>query len=278
MKPLMLAIATSVALGATPIIAAGQHGPKAQPTTAKSAHAQAPQTKPSTTKPAAAKPATVKPATVKPAMAVKPAKATAPATKAPKTTQTTKAAKPATTTPKLKPAPTKSEVTATPVKSTKPATDTKKAVATKSAKAEPRSTTSTTPAAPTTTVTLTPVQQKLVKNTNLASKLQTRLPPGTNLLTAADGFRNLGQFVAAVNVSNNLGIPFADLKTRLVTENFSLGQSIQSLKPVSSPTVEAQRAEYDARGMIADSERQPIAQAPAKLKAKSKPSSTASQR
>jgi hypothetical protein len=101
--------------------------------------------------------------------------------------------------------------------------------------------------------TLTPLQQKLQTNTTLASKLQSRLP-GTNLMQAADGFKNLGQFVAAVNVSNNLGIPFADLKTKMVTDGKSLGQSIQALRPEVSATVEAQRAEYDARGMIAESE------------------------
>ena len=47
--------------------------------------------------------------------------------------------------------------------------------------------------------TLTPVQQKLQKNTNLANKLQSRLPAGTDLNTASAGFKNLGQFVAAVN-------------------------------------------------------------------------------
>jgi hypothetical protein len=103
-------------------------------------------------------------------------------------------------------------------------------------------------------VTLTPTQQKLQKNTSLASKLQNRLPVGTDLMTAAAGFRNLGQFVAAVNVSNNLNIPFTQLKTKMVTEGLSLGQSIQALKPTASSTIEAQRAEYDARGMIAESE------------------------
>jgi hypothetical protein len=104
------------------------------------------------------------------------------------------------------------------------------------------------------TVSLSPAQQKLQKNTNLASKLQSRLPAGTDLMTAAEGFRNLGQFVAAVNVSNNLGIPFADLKMKMVDEHLSLGQSIQALKPTASGTIEAQRAEYDAQGMIYESE------------------------
>jgi len=97
---------------------------------------------------------------------------------------------------------------------------------------------------------LTPVQQKLQKNTNLANKLQGRLPGGTDLMTASSGFRNLGQFVAAVNVSNNLGIPFAQLKTRMVDDGMSLGQSIQALKPTANSTVEAGRAEHDADVLI----------------------------
>ena len=114
-----------------------------------------------------------------------------------------------------------------------------------------------TPATTTTTtttssgITLTPVQQKLEKNTNLASKLQSRLPPGTDLNTAAAGFRNLGQFVAAVNVSNNLGLDFTTMKTSMVTDGKSLGQAIQAQKGAS---VDAQsvaaRAERDADTMI----------------------------
>ena len=109
---------------------------------------------------------------------------------------------------------------------------------------------------PTGTRTLTPVQQKLQKNTNLANKLQSRLPRGTDLMQAADGFRNLGQFVAAVNVSNNLGIDFVKLKSKMVDDGNSLGQSIQALKPASTGTVEARHAEFEARGLIAETEAQ----------------------
>lgn len=137
------------------------------------------------------------------------------------------------------------------VKATKPVKTDKLARAEKPDKFRTSETTST--------VTLTPVQQKLVKNTNLADKLRLRLPVGTDLMTAAEGFRNLGQFVAAVNVSNNLKIPFNDLKTQMVVEGQSLGQSIQTLKKVASVTVEVQRAEYQARGMILESEQAPVA-------------------
>jgi hypothetical protein len=106
-----------------------------------------------------------------------------------------------------------------------------------------------------TTVTLTPVQQKLQRNTNLASKLQSRLP-GMDLNSAAAGFRNLGQFVAAVNVSNNLGLDFPTLKTAMVTDGKSLGQAIQSQKGTTvDATQEAQRAQTDADAMIRSTEK-----------------------
>ena len=116
-----------------------------------------------------------------------------------------------------------------------------------------KKTTPTTTGTPTTE--LTAVQQKLKQNTNLAAKVASRLPAGTDLMTAAAGFKNLGQFVAAANVSNNLQIPFAELKAKMVTGGMSLGQAIQAVRPLTaSPTIEVQRAEYDARGMIAESE------------------------
>jgi hypothetical protein len=119
------------------------------------------------------------------------------------------------------------------------------AKATKAPKAT-KTTKTTTP-----TTTLTPVQQKLQRNTNLASKLQSRLPAGTNLMLASEGFRNLGQFVAAVNVSNNLGIPFAELKTRMVDRGMSLGQAIQDARPATTDTTTVVvRAEREADEMI----------------------------
>ncbi len=210
---------------------------------------------------------------------VKPAKASKPPT-APKTMKASpvKVAKPAKSTHgsanaarNVKPAPVKVAKTekAAPVKvakADKPA---------KAAGAKEKKAAAATPG----TIPLTPVQEKLQKNTNLASKLATRLPAGTDLVAAAAGFRNLGQFVAAVNVSSNLGIPFDQLKTRMVTDGKSLGQAIQALKPVASATIEAQHAEYDARGLIADSERQPqpstVTTSPAKTKSTEKTKTTA---
>src|SRR5262249_19227691 len=70
----------------------------------------------------------------------------------------------------------------------------------------------------------------LSHNTKLSSKLQSLLPPGTNLQTASQGFKNLGQFVAAVHVSHNLGIPFDQLKAKMMgPPKESLGQAIDAL-------------------------------------------------
>ena len=72
---------------------------------------------------------------------------------------------------------------------------------------------------------------RLAHNPALTSRLQSLLP-GADLQTAASGFKNLGQFVAAVHVSNNLKIPFDDLKAKVTGPNAeSLGHAIQDLRP-----------------------------------------------
>lgn len=70
----------------------------------------------------------------------------------------------------------------------------------------------------------------LDRNTKLADNLKSDLPEGSDLKTEAEGFKNLGHFVAAVHVSKNLDIPFADLKAKMMAGD-SLGQAIHALKP-----------------------------------------------
>lgn len=93
--------------------------------------------------------------------------------------------------------------------------------------------------------TKTPSQQ-LAAKPKLSDKLAKLLPPGTDMSKAADGFKNLGQFVAAVHVSKNLGIPFADLKTRMV-DGASLGSAIKTLKPEANSDAEARKARKQAQ-------------------------------
>ena len=73
----------------------------------------------------------------------------------------------------------------------------------------------------------------IAADSRLATRLTDLLPPGTTLADAATGFKNQGQFIAALQASKNLGIPFADLKDRM-TAGQSLGDSIQALKPSMS--------------------------------------------
>jgi hypothetical protein len=142
--------------------------------------------------------------------------------------------------------------TAAAGKTTKAATSTTTASAKTKTKTETTTTTGTSPFGSPTggTTPLTPVQQKLQRNTNLAGKLESRLPKGTDLMLAAEGFRNLGQFVAAVNVSNNLKIPFADLKTSMVDDGLSLGQSIKTLRPLADAPREVSLAESQASVLL----------------------------
>ncbi len=112
--------------------------------------------------------------------------------------------------------------------------------------------TTTTTTVATTGTPLTPVQQKLQKNTNLAAKLQSRLPAGMPVQQACLGFRNLGQFVAAVNVSNNLGIPFVQLKAKMTGDDaMSLGQAIHALRPTVDADAESSVAQRQADAMVA---------------------------
>jgi hypothetical protein len=109
-----------------------------------------------------------------------------------------------------------------------------------------------------TTAALTPTTPTTqhIKNPKLEARLMAlipNLPLGTTIQDVAGGFKNWGQFVAAVHVSNNLGIPFADLKARMTglpvpgmtpglvvpTTPLSLGQAIQASKttiPVTPTT------------------------------------------
>ena len=107
------------------------------------------------------------------------------------------------------------------------------------------------PAKPT---VMSPVQRKLQRNPGLAAKISGRLPAGTNLMTAASGFRTVGQFVSAVNGSNTTRIPFAELKRRMAYDGMTLSQAIQDLRPKSDYRSQAQRAEAEAVVLVGTEE------------------------
>ena len=97
------------------------------------------------------------------------------------------------------------------------------------------------------------VSDQLTDNSKLSQKLQDLLPPGTNLQQAAQGFKNLGQFVAAVHVSNNLGIPFDQLRSKMIgPPSESLGKAIHALKPDANSKTAASTAKKQAKQDIND--------------------------
>ena len=111
---------------------------------------------------------------------------------------------------------------------------------------------STTTATTVTEVTSTTPTTVHVKNPKLEARLLAKLPGVTDIQTASAGFKNWGQFVAAVHASDRLGISFETLKatmtgitpattpggTPVQTPPMSLGQAVQALKGTSttSPT------------------------------------------
>jgi hypothetical protein len=94
----------------------------------------------------------------------------------------------------------------------------------------------------------------------LSKKIQGLLPNGTDLKTAESGFKNEGQFIAALHVSKNLNIPFDQLKAKMTgvtltptgqttSTPMSLGKAIHALRPNMPQTEaneEAKKAEKQA--------------------------------
>jgi hypothetical protein len=81
---------------------------------------------------------------------------------------------------------------------------------------------------------------RLANDPTLSARLLALMPTGstkTDLMNAAKGFRNQGQFIAALHAAKDLGIPFATLKTEMTgSDHDSLGQAIHELKPTLDAT------------------------------------------
>ncbi len=87
----------------------------------------------------------------------------------------------------------------------------------------------------------------LTQNTKLNDNLQKLLPQGMSPQQACSGFKNLGQCVAAIHVSHNLDIPFADLKSKMTgSGSVSLGKAITALKPSANAKAESKKAQGQA--------------------------------
>lgn len=111
------------------------------------------------------------------------------------------------------------------------------------------------------------IDQQLKNNTTIAGKIATMTnEPATQ---ACDGFKNLGQCVAAAHVSQNLGIKFDCLKfamtgkgtscastsapTSATTTTMSLGKAIHTLSPTVNSSSEAKKAQKQVQQDLKDS-------------------------
>jgi uncharacterized membrane protein YdfJ with MMPL/SSD domain len=109
-----------------------------------------------------------------------------------------------------------------------------------------KTTRKTTSPTSTTTTTLNPIAQKISSHPALAAKVKAFLPAGMTLNQASKGFKNQGQFLAALHVSKDLHIPFAQLKTEMTGKDHdSLGRAIQELKPGVDAKVAVSTAERE---------------------------------
>ena len=92
---------------------------------------------------------------------------------------------------------------------------------------------------------------RIESNPQLAARVQSMLPSGMSMSSAADGFKNEGQFLSALHASHNLSIPFDQLKAKMTGSNsMSLGSAIQASKPGISEDQskqEAKKAEAEAK-------------------------------
>jgi hypothetical protein len=99
------------------------------------------------------------------------------------------------------------------------------------------------------------VASAIEANPQLSSRVQGMLPNGTSISSAAAGFQNEGQFLAALHASHNLDIPFSDLKSKMTgSGSSSLGSAIQASKPSitkKQASEEAKKAEAEAKASAA---------------------------
>lgn len=76
------------------------------------------------------------------------------------------------------------------------------------------------------------IVEEIDRNPQLRARVQRLLPAKMSLNDAVTGFRNQGQFIATLHVSNNLNIPFDQLKSKVTGDHpVPLGKAIRELWP-----------------------------------------------
>lgn len=93
------------------------------------------------------------------------------------------------------------------------------------------STTTTTASTGTTpTFEANAISTKISQNPNQLARVKGMLPPNMSIEEASAGFRNQGQFIAALNASKNQQIDFVQLKEAMTVDGLSLGQAAKQVR------------------------------------------------
>ena len=91
-------------------------------------------------------------------------------------------------------------------------------------------------------------------NEKLTTKLKTLLPQGSDPQYLSKGFTELKDYVTTVRASNNLSIPFPELKHKMIDgSSKSLQKAIQELKPDIDAKAETRKADEQAKQDIKES-------------------------
>jgi hypothetical protein len=81
------------------------------------------------------------------------------------------------------------------------------------------------------------------------TRLAALVPQGMSMKEACDGFKTTNECVAALHLSQNLGIPFRQLKSK-VSGGERLTEAVHTLKPGADANREVDRAQQQARSDI----------------------------
>lgn len=82
-----------------------------------------------------------------------------------------------------------------------------------------------------------------------STHLAALVPAGMSAEEACTGFKSVKDCAASLHASQNLSIPFADLKSK-VTGGQALGAAIHELKPDANARAEVKKAEGQAQGDV----------------------------
>jgi len=94
------------------------------------------------------------------------------------------------------------------------------------------------------TTTMNPIATKIASHPQLKAKVMAMVPTGMTLDQASTGFRNQGQFIAALHAADHMGCDtcFVQLKADMVDKGMSLGQSIQDVRHSTATSAQTQAA------------------------------------